>query len=375
MKILKIAVLSLILSFSLLSNASLAASLVKETLRIETRPQHSFPKVGQYEVLACDFHMHTPYSDGAISPRERVLEAYRQGYDAIAITDHGKTDAYKDAIDLAKALGIVLIRSFETGIKDNEHLVVLGAPEGYVPVNAHSWAEKKGEPTAFYQDQLESIAKFGGVVILAHPHVGYREPVIWAIKHGLIQAVEVKNGVVGSGWNTVLSHGTYCYPAAFDFALENKLAMLADTDSHSARAADSEISYVLVKKRNAEGVLEGIRAGRSVACFSGMIWGAPDLLKDIFRASVNISEAVDVSSGEKCVFIQNRSPAALKVNLQTGSTIDIAPYQEVMVPVSASSKAAPIVFENIWTNLKDNLKFSDIVKPVSKKLTAGQINF
>ncbi len=41
----------------------------------------------------------------------------------------------------------------------------------------------------------------------------------------------MKNDVVGSGWNTVESLGTYWYPFAFDWAVEHNL-----TTPHALRA-------------------------------------------------------------------------------------------------------------------------------------------
>ena len=46
------------------------------------------PVTDGFEVLKCDFHMHTVFSDGTVWPVVRVGEAWQEGLDAIAITDH-----------------------------------------------------------------------------------------------------------------------------------------------------------------------------------------------------------------------------------------------------------------------------------------------
>ena len=47
--------------------------------------------IGGYRVLAVDFHTHSSmWSDGALTPWGLVLEAERQGLDAIAITGHNQ---------------------------------------------------------------------------------------------------------------------------------------------------------------------------------------------------------------------------------------------------------------------------------------------
>ena len=46
------------------------------------------PNILGYKTLKCDFHMHTVFSDGIVWPTYRVIEAWEEGLDAIAITDH-----------------------------------------------------------------------------------------------------------------------------------------------------------------------------------------------------------------------------------------------------------------------------------------------
>src|SRR5215813_8989335 len=44
--------------------------------------------VGLIDMLLCDFHIHTTYSDGIV-PMRRVVDLFGQsGHDVIAITDH-----------------------------------------------------------------------------------------------------------------------------------------------------------------------------------------------------------------------------------------------------------------------------------------------
>ena len=52
------------------------------------------PDIPGYKTLKCDLHMHTIYSDGQVSPTQRVLEAWHEGLDAISITDHQPMPRY-----------------------------------------------------------------------------------------------------------------------------------------------------------------------------------------------------------------------------------------------------------------------------------------
>jgi len=52
------------------------------------RTEIFLPKVNGYNVYKADLHTHTLYSDGSVMPSFRVQEAWQQGLDIIAITDH-----------------------------------------------------------------------------------------------------------------------------------------------------------------------------------------------------------------------------------------------------------------------------------------------
>ena len=52
----------------------------------------NLPDLPGFVTLKCDLHLHTVLSDGNVWPTVRVGEAYRDGLDAIAITDHDTMD-------------------------------------------------------------------------------------------------------------------------------------------------------------------------------------------------------------------------------------------------------------------------------------------
>ena len=63
--------------------------MIRHTLRNEVlRNEIILPKVNDYLVLKSDLHIHTVYSDGNVTPEYRVQEAWTDGLDVMAITDH-----------------------------------------------------------------------------------------------------------------------------------------------------------------------------------------------------------------------------------------------------------------------------------------------
>lgn len=313
----------------------------------------------RYHVLRGDFHIHTPHSDGEVSPRDRVVEAWKYGYDVMAITDHGTFKAYEEAAPVADALGMVLLRGMETGIKDREHLVALGFSADYVPRDSHKWTMKSGRDGAYYREQWKRLGQAGGFVLYAHPHVGFKEPTRWALEQGLLGGLEVKNGVVGEGWHTTRSHGTNWYPAALDWAIEHKLAVFANSDIHARRGDHPQpVTLVLSEERTVESVLEALRAGRTIAQFNDMLCAREELLALLIDNLVDVRFR-DAGEGQGWLSMENRSPVALEATVKAGGTADAAltlgPYDQRLLPRPAAARRASVVWKNLWIGAGSNL--------------------
>lgn len=68
-----------------------------------------------------DLHIHTNVSDGALSPKEVIDLAAKNGARVIAITDHDTIDAYNDELfDYAESKNMILIPGVEISTKTNK---------------------------------------------------------------------------------------------------------------------------------------------------------------------------------------------------------------------------------------------------------------
>jgi len=72
-----------------------------------------------------DLHSHTTASDGTFSPAKLVEEAQRIGLRTLGITDHDTFSGYDEALPLARAAGLDLVRGIELSTKLNGHSVHL----------------------------------------------------------------------------------------------------------------------------------------------------------------------------------------------------------------------------------------------------------
>ncbi|MGO3307396.1 MAG: hypothetical protein ACTILG_12115, partial [Sphingobacterium sp.] len=115
----------------LFCGASLQAQTDNGIMRMDefaypVKRQHvSIPNVGGFQVLKCDFHMHTVFTDGHVWPNVRVQEAWKEGLDVISYTEHMEYNPHHEdvkvdhnrshdlAVNLAKENNIGLIKATE----------------------------------------------------------------------------------------------------------------------------------------------------------------------------------------------------------------------------------------------------------------------
>ena len=60
-----------------------------------------------------DLHLHTTYSDGALSPADLILKAKNAGISIISVTDHDSVGAIEEATRLGQASGVEVIAGVE----------------------------------------------------------------------------------------------------------------------------------------------------------------------------------------------------------------------------------------------------------------------
>lgn len=125
-----------------------------------TPPRRVITRAG-YRVLEADFHVHTRFSDGFLSPFDVVLHARRNGLDAFAITEHNLVYPAKMATWFSHVIGGPTVVVGEEVTTDRLHLIALGVEQRISPY---------GELGAIVDD----VHRQGGLVIAAHPVKGTR---------------------------------------------------------------------------------------------------------------------------------------------------------------------------------------------------------
>lgn len=257
----------------------------------QSRQEIDIPDIPGYLTLKCDFHVQTIFSGGDVWPTVRVNEAWEQGLDVLAITDHveykpdlpeTKSDhnqSYEIAKPLADQLGIILVRGAELSFRD-----VPGHLDAIFIKNANllirdSWAEAIRE----CRDQ-------DAFIFWDHPGFDRQQPEKMPWWNQYLQKFPA--GTIGG---IELFDGHNYYPDAFKWASKNGMTLLANSNvkgplekTYQPGIEFRPVTLVFATDRKAESVLYALRNRRTALFFDDKLVGEARFLRAIFRGSVEI---------------------------------------------------------------------------------------
>jgi hypothetical protein len=231
----------------------LAATVAAGTLadRAVERPPLT---LGGYRVLTGDFHVHPhPLSASSLAPWDLAIEAGRQGLDVIAMTPHngvwwGRVGGW--------AGGTIVIPGEEIH-GPRFHLIALGTRE-YI-----SWRASAAEA-------IDETHRQGGVAIAAHPTM-WSWSAYDAATRAKLDGTEVRQpNVYGRPGAAVEFEEFYRWAPA---------AAIGSSDYHGLGPLGLFRTYVFTREASAEGVLEAIRAHRTVVVDGDRAWGDAALVR------------------------------------------------------------------------------------------------
>ena len=279
-------------------------------LAAEVRRDIHFPDLEGYETLTCDLHMHTVFSDGQVWPPVRVAEAWRQGLDAISITDHIEYQPHKEdvppnhnrpydlALGAAKAHGLLFPRGAE---------ITRGTPPGHF--NAIFLNDVKPLDTKDFLEVIKRANDQGAFVFWNHHQWQGPEKGRWLDVHTTMFENKWFHGM------EVCNGGSY-YPDAHKWCLEKNLTMIGNTDIHAPDRRESStvdghrtMTLVFVKQRSLDGLKNALMEGLTVVWYKDKLIGREQWLKPLFAKSVEVSPPNLRSKKNIWVEIRNTSSA------------------------------------------------------------------
>jgi len=286
----------------------------------QSRKIINIPNIPGFQTLKCDFHMHTVFSDGTVWPTVRVEEAWREGLDAIAITDHieyrphskdvvaDHNRSYEIAEPLAQQMGILLVHAAE---------ITRSMPPGHLNTLFITNANLLERDDVL--DALREARDQGAFIFWNHPGWKAQQPdtTVWWDEHTQLLKNDLLHGI------EVYNSNEYC-PEALDWANEKNLTMFCNTDVHGPIGMSYDVTnghrpltLVFVKSRTFGGIKEALFSHRTLVYFDNTLMGKPDFLEPLFFASLNFKkDPLKVSNGvSKKVDITNNSDVDYELEL------------------------------------------------------------
>ena len=295
--------------------------------RLFTRDEIAIPSFDNLITLKCDLHSHTVFSDGLVWPDARVYEAWQEGLDAIAITDHigyqinGKwlkgdlNDAYEIAMKAAVDMEFIVIKGAEiTEDKPFGHFNTLFIQDAN--------RLKGDDPVASIREAVDQ----GAFVSWNHPGWPDSEVEMQEIHRKLLE----KNLVHGI---EVMNYKSY-YPVVLKWCHEHHKAILATADAHCStksmfRPKLRPMTLVFAEEKSMNGIKEALFEGRSAAFFDGKLAGEKKYLEPLVRHCLELhvmkNECLRVTNASDIPFCIQRDGQVYA--LPEHKTIIMAPSQ------------------------------------------------
>jgi 3',5'-nucleoside bisphosphate phosphatase len=317
------------------------------TLTAQVRHVLQVPDIMGYKTLKVDFHMHTVFSDGLVWPTIRVDEAWREGLDAISITDHleylpfrkdvavDHNRSYEVAKPQAERMDVLLVRGSEiTRVMPPGHFNVLFLEDAN-KLDVEDW-----------RDAFHEAKKQDAFFVWLHPGwyrqapdtTIWKEEHTWIYENGMMHGIEVVNG-------------RDYYPEAHQWALNKGLTMFAATDVHNPIGMDYNFSkgehrpmtLVFAEERSTEGIRDAIENQRTVAYYQDKLIGEAQYLEAIFLNSLEV-HAIDTLRNRLDIRVYNSSGIPFQLTKAKGNDQEFEFFRHLGIP--AEGYATIMIFQD-----------------------------
>ena len=343
------------------------------------RTSFVLPSVDGLNCYTADLHVHSFYSDGEVSPAERVKEAWTDGLDIMALTDHIETRRQeRDMLKFLKAYAPDKEKGFDPintrcsrGVHADERGIVSDlnfsfklaekAAKNYPELTLIKGTEISREPVhighycalftkdnniIYSRDDAQAIrnAKKQGALI-THNHPGWErtstdytefEKKIYA--EGLIDGIEISNS-------------RNFYPEIVRRAVEKKLYVVSATDVHTTTASIfgkqnfyRDMTLIFAKDKSEKELRKALLSQKTLGYCGGYIIGEESLLTKFFKASVTAHHGEKTKKGE-VILLTNHTSFDYKLKYKKKEIL-LPAFQSATVSISGNK--AVFTVENMY---------------------------
>jgi hypothetical protein len=355
--------------------------------KLDSRKEVKIPDIPGYMTLKCDFHMHTIFSDGLVWPTVRVEEAWREGLDVIALSDHieylpheddvrikfGR--AYEIAKPTAEMYDILIIQAGE---------ITRSMPPGHF--NCLFLKDVSALNTPDFWDAINNAAKQDAFIMWNHPGWQMEDEIpIWYDEHTRLYNEGHMHGME-------LVNERSFYPLCLKWCIEKNITMVGSSDIHSPTGMFYDLSLndqrtmtlVFATSRTLEAVREALFSGRTAVYTDNILIGKEEFLKPIFQNSVEVESNDSEYTGAGTFYVQvsNNSEVPFQLvsreqpkGLEYTGEMVLYPERTVILQLKASNQAVndpmgirlPFIVKNLLINKDTGLPVELVIKEAQSK--------
>jgi predicted metal-dependent phosphoesterase TrpH len=284
----------------------------------------------------------------------RSEEAWREGLDAIAITDHIEYQPHKADVSTNHNRSYEIARGAGS---DLELIVIKGSeitrkmPPGHM--NAIFLTNSTLLATETWQPAAAAARQQGAFIFWNHP--GWESQttnglVLWYPEHTWLQEQDQLHGIE-------VVNGRDYYPEAHRWAIEKKLAMLSNSDIHAPLNLDYHVhagdhrplTLVFATARTREAIKEALFARRTAVYSGEKLIGDEQFLKPIFERSIRFNKTSVTISGKGREILQISNASDITYEMER-----VGDVEELQIPKTIQLAAGKTVLFDVRSNLSLN---------------------
>ncbi len=339
-------------------------------IRDLSRTEIIIPDIDGYKAIKTDLHVHTFFSDGDCSPEYRVKEGWRDGLDAMAITDHievrpsdSKMQTYlgvkkkNDKPDLNMSVKLAENAAASHGLLIIPGIEITRNPREVGHFNALFTTDNNKIPDDDPLIALRNARAQESVIQFNHPgwarnDANFTEPAKQALAEGLIDGIETFNG-------------EEFYPKNIEDALNNHLYIAGNSDIHATihdfylrSGYFRNMTIVFARECTLPAIKEALLAQRTIAYGCGTLSGSMEMLEKLFLASIDVKKIYVNDDGNGNILITNKSSFPYLLNgPSTSVNILLPPFSSIKVGFRKDQELKYIV-SNMFYGVNKNLEIS-----------------
>lgn len=383
----KIVILSVLAFVGVAANAqyyyqdAANAEMLRHTERHEAcRKEVVLPQVNGYTVYKADLHTHTVFSDGQVLPKFRVAEAWMDGLDIMAVTEHVEhrpvettmvdyLESYtSDKVDGAINNKIQRKPATEEGIMVDLNYSIresqAEAAKYGLTIIPGAEITRDGKTIGHFNalfttdnnliydpDPVQAVrnAKAQNALVM-HNHPGWRRQNLEmtateraVYDAGMVDGIEVMNGAE-------------FYPGIVDRVQEIGAFIAANTDIHRSTRVDygrsdvdRPMTLILATENTLPAIREALEADRTIAYAFNTLCGEEQLLKDFFVAGVIVRRIPgQENSSNPTLMLTNNTSLSYVIRFDGANPQRFDPFSTISVKPGKGSDVLKFTVVNMF---------------------------